>query len=99
MKKSFIALVQEERDRQLFHEGFTKNHDDTYKGGKLARAAAIYATPADWRNVVNIPDTAPMFWPWDATWWRPTPDDRQRELIKAAALLHAEWDRLERLKQ
>lgn len=97
MNKSFITLVQEERDRQLFQEGFTKAHDDAYKGGELARAAVSYATPPLFR-AIDI-NKAPFGWPWEPEWWKPTPDDRQREIIKSAALMYAEWDRIERLKE
>lgn len=38
-------------------------------------------------------------WPWDKSWWKPTPDDRIRELIKAGALIAAEIDRLQRLNK
>ena len=31
---------------------------------------------------------------WDDTWWKPTPDNRIKELIKAGALIAAEIDRL-----
>lgn len=40
----------------------------------------------------------PKDWLWDAKWWKPTPDDRERELIKAGALIAAEIDRLRLLK-
>lgn len=38
----------------------------------------------------------PALWPWDAKWWKPTPDNRVRELVKAGALIAAEIDRLQR---
>lgn len=38
----------------------------------------------------------PAGWPWDARWWKPKPDDRKREIIKACALLLAEYERLSR---
>ena len=38
----------------------------------------------------------PRDWPWDAEWWKPKPDDRRREIIKACALLLAEYERLSR---
>lgn len=37
----------------------------------------------------------PKLWPWEAEWWRPTPN-RVRELVKAGALIAAEIDRLQR---
>lgn len=38
----------------------------------------------------------PRLWPWDCRWWKPTPNDRIRELVKAGALIAAEIDRLQR---
>lgn len=32
--------------------------------------------------------------PWDNEWWKPSPDDRKRELVKAGALIAAAIDRL-----
>lgn len=81
-----IALIDEERQRQIIEEGFTVESDLTInKDGQLCGAAACYA----------IPTAVGALWPWDAKWWKPSPDDRKREIIKACALLVAEWDRLE----
>lgn len=38
----------------------------------------------------------PRIWPWDPEWWKPTPRNRIRELVKAGALIAAEIDRLQR---
>lgn len=38
--------------------------------------------------------TVPSLWPWDGKWWKPT--ERRRDLIKAAALIVAEIERLDR---
>ena len=46
-------------------------------------------------ELLGIPPT----WPWDESWFKPTPDDRIRELVKAGALILAEIDRLQRLKE
>lgn len=35
-----------------------------------------------------------MLWPWDAKWWKPS--DPRRNLVKAAALIVAEIERLDR---
>ena len=38
----------------------------------------------------------PWLWPhWDYAWYKPCPDDRIRELVKAGALIAAEIDRLQ----
>lgn len=37
---------------------------------------------------------AHVLWPWDASWWKPK--DRRRDLVRAAALIVAEIERLDR---
>lgn len=44
---------------------------------------------------VKVP--VPRQWPWDPVWWKPTPQNRVRELVKAGALYLAEAERLRRL--
>ena len=39
-----------------------------------------------------MPDLFPKSWDW--TWWKPSPNDRIRELSKAGALIAAEIDRI-----
>ncbi|WP_454674873.1 hypothetical protein [Achromobacter pestifer] len=82
--------VLAERHRQINAEGWTAEHDDAHTGEQMARAAACYALP---QGDYEIPEP-PEFWPWDAFWWKPS--DRRRELVKAAALLLAEIERLDR---
>ena len=38
------------------------------------------------------------FWPWREGEWKPTPDDRVRDLAKAGALIAAEIDRIQRAR-
>ena len=38
-----------------------------------------------------------LLWPWDGKWWRPTTP--RRDLVKAAALIIAEIERLDRADQ
>jgi hypothetical protein len=78
-----------ERQRQVSEEGWTPEHDDQHDLGELARAAACYATPRLLGG--SLP---PQDWPWAVKWWKPTPNDRIRELEKAGALIAAEIDRL-----
>ena len=75
-----------ERVRQTESEGWTAEHDDEHEGGELAEAAACYALGT------ATSDT----WPgsWDQAWWKPR--DRRRNLVRAAALLIAEIERLDR---
>ncbi len=79
-----IGDVIAERRRQIDVEGWTAEHDDQHTTGGMALAAACYAAGrSDW-------------WPrsWSLTWWKPK--TRRRNLIRAAALIVAEIERLDR---
>jgi hypothetical protein len=85
-----------ERNRQSDVEGFYVERDDKYINGELARAAAAYALPAGFpvgtesgKKILRKP-----IWPWDRSWYKPTTP--RRDLIKAAALIIAELERLDR---
>lgn len=84
-KKTGIEVIAEERQRQIKEEGWTLEHDKQWKHGELAEAAACYA------SLIDRPFDV---WPFDMSWWKPTPNDRIRELQKAGALIAAEIDRL-----
>lgn len=87
-----VCLIDTERQRQIAQEGWTIEHDASHHDGdELVLAAISYATPAHLRPSTGM---APSRWPWGTRYWKPTPDDRQRELVKAGALIAAELDRL-----
>lgn len=86
-----------ERARQIQAEGCKPEHDDGYIHGELARAAAAYALPEEARDRYNAA-RLPSVWPWGSASWKPSPDDRLREIVKAGALLLAEAERLIRAK-
>lgn len=88
-----VSLIDAERRRQVEVEGWSHEHDAEHSDGDLAMAAACYAIPFDER-LHDYRKGAPVSWPWDAGWWRPTPGDRVRELVKAGALIAAEIDRI-----
>lgn len=79
-----IRDVAAERLRQIEQEGCTGDHDDEHEGGALADAAICYIDP----SLLN------RWWPWELDWYKPK--DRRRNLVRAAALLIAEIDRLDR---
>jgi len=90
-----MAVIDEiaaERRRQVEAEGCTPAHDDQHRNGEMAAAAACYALPGiPLRDrIANVPKA----WPWSREWWKPK--DRRRDLIRAAALLVAEIERLDR---
>lgn len=106
-----ILEVARERERQMEAEGWTPEHDDTHNEGEMARAAASYAyvsrLNATVREIGSMPSTfnrnypewvnvktIARMWPWDWKWFKPTTP--RRDLIKAAALIIAEIERLDR---
>lgn len=92
-------MVLTERLRQINGEGWTPEHDDEHEDGELANAAACYAlSERDRKNQHLRPlDMVDVLWPWDDDWWKPTPNNRVRELEKAGGLIIAEIDRLLRI--
>lgn len=74
------------------------------KVGDLARAGACYALSSvipsrQQRYHDGLPIRGAFdemcVWPWSREWWKPK--DRRRDLIRAAALIVAEIERLDRL--
>ncbi len=88
-----VELIAAERQRQIDVEGYDAEHDRG-AADNLAAAGAIYATPAGWRHRRSPGDFVPVGWPWADRAWKPTPDDRIRELTKAGALIAAAIDAL-----
>lgn len=82
-----LSDVIAERRRQIDAEGWSTEHDDEHLPGELALAAASYVCADE----VEAP---PAIWPWDWAWWKP--ESRRRNLVKAAALILAEIERLDR---
>jgi hypothetical protein len=74
-----------------------------YTENQLCNAALSYLIPEDGLAVkmscidlsIDLKITRLGFWPWSKHWWKPTPNDRVRELVKAGALIAAEIDRLQ----
>jgi hypothetical protein len=91
--KSGIELIAEERKRQVTQEGFTNKSDDVYVNGELSAAASAYAHPVYFEHSGG---TAPIQWQWNPKSWKPSPNNRVKELIKAGALIVAEIDRIQR---
>lgn len=86
--------VVAERQRQIEVETFDASHDDMATRGQLATAAACYAMTANTRmKRLNV---AEYFWPWAKEWWKP--GNIRRNLVKAAALLLAEIERIDRIE-
>lgn len=82
--KTGVELIAEERKRQIGEEGWHTEHDDDHDSGELTSAAHAYL------------ENNPVYWPWESSSWKPS--SRIRDLVKAAALIAAEIDRLQRLE-
>lgn len=94
-EKTGIDIIADERMRQIQKEGYSVAGDMELPEGHLARAGACYALPPAHRRCFTDEYAAtPPAWPWQGWLWKPTPDDRIRELAKAGALIAAEIDRL-----
>lgn len=99
--QNVMEEIYAERRRQVDSEGRTPAHDDEHRAGDMAKAAACYAagTTFEQRGTGRRAD-GPMgrrgsiLWPWDKSWWKPK--GRRRDLVRAAALIVAEIERLDR---
>lgn len=95
-----VQLIAEERKRQINVEGWTSDYDSEHINGELADAAGCYCI-----MTTMHPETDDFFeffhkhWPFSTEWWKPTPENRIRELQKAGALIAAEIDRLNQQAQ
>lgn len=91
----FASDVLRERAEQVTREGWTPEHDDEHADGSMAAAAAAYALSGylagEWRAYAIDPLG---LWPWDVTAWKPK--DARSDLKRAAALLIAEGERIDR---
>ncbi len=96
--KSGTELIAEERQRQIKVEGWSDQHDEEHDGEELAFAAICYAMPHTQRESEGVSVSVPHdYWPWYPEWWKPTPENRIKELVKAGALIAAEIDRLQNI--
>ena len=96
-----IEMIVEERKRQIEEEGWTIEHDDSLNSdGELGNAAACYAMTEEIRDEQTFDDRIlNCVWPWGKGLFKPTPDNRIRELVKAGALIVAEIERLQRKEE
>lgn len=86
-----VISVIGERNRQVVKEGHSQTGDDSYPDGVLTQAAMAYASQL---SAILPKDQVPQIWPWPKASWNPK--DRRSNLVRAAALLIAEIERLDR---
>lgn len=86
-----LAVAELGRIRNV--KGFSEERDDGYVLGELADAGACYVAG----SYLKCNDMA--VWPWGENTYKPSPDDRKRELTKGIALALCELDRLIRAER
>lgn len=82
--------IKTEREKQR-GKGFDSSHDDRYTDNELPQAAIAYALNA---ALPQAHVDCPFFWPWAVQCFKP--EGRRADMIKAAALLVAEIERMDR---
>lgn len=98
-----IAEIGDERLRQIQSEGYDIEHDNAHDESDLARAASVYALYASMPQLDRDFAMAhgprlygsEHIWPWNAQHFKLT--NPRRDLVKAAALIVAEIERLDRI--
>ena len=98
--KTGIELIAEERRRQIEVKGYTTEKDAEYINEELADGACMYAMSDSMRQFIQDEwgnDMDLHFWQFNIKNYKPTPDDRIKQLQKAGALIAAEIDRLNAL--
>lgn len=86
-----LAVAELGRIRNV--KGFSEEMDDECACADLARAAVIYLTPSVARDLNRLG------WPQVRASFKPSPDDRKKELTKGIALALCELDRLIRAER
>jgi len=91
-----IQDVTTERNRQVDKEGYDHDHDDQYETGELAIAGYCYANHAVYRirHGEKIKLKTPINWPWSGEFWKPK--NPRQDLVRSAALIIAEIERIDR---
>lgn len=99
-----IFDVFAERKRQIEQEQYSPEHDDEYDQNELIRAASSYLNHVVGRRWVcesksfgvdvYQSEEAPDLWPWEPDFWKPK--DPRRDLVRAAALIIAEIEKIDR---
>jgi len=86
-----LGMIAAERKRKAEKYGYDDKaiieRVEDYGAGELALAAACFCEPF----------FAQEYFPWDLSYFKPTPDDRIKELVKAAAFIVDEIVRLQAL--
>lgn len=92
--KTGIQLIAEERHRQIYEKEYDPLHDKKFSKEELLNVAVSYALPLSYRDKLRGTWKVPLTWPWKHDKFKPLPNDRVKDLMKAGALIAAEIDRI-----
>lgn len=87
-----LGEIGAERRRQIEVEGYDAAHDDAHSAGEIARGAAVYAAGGGVFKV-NALQVPQQVWPYQ---WEYNPKDPRTNYVRAAAMLVAEIERMDR---
>jgi len=94
LRRGILEEIERERNDQVSVNDWSYEHDDQLTEGQLALAAAGYCQASTNPTLFYRKDgLLPIHWP---TGWIFNPTTPRRDLIKAAALVVAEIERLDR---
>jgi hypothetical protein len=82
-----ISEIAAERQHQC-SLGYDEEHDDTYNNNELSDAAVCYVYAEEKDRLTDC------VWPWETEFWNPK--TKRENLIRAAALIVAEIERMDR---
>lgn len=89
-----VAMIQQERQRQIGAECYSIAHDDEHTEGQLADAAACYAAGKDLVADNREYNLDVAIWPWEESAEHAIAGkSRLRQLVIAGALILAEIER------
>lgn len=95
---SIVNEIHRERLRQVEAEDWTSDHDDdAHADGELGLAAACYAAGLEIRALWH--SRWIDAWPWAEGCNKRLKHNRRRQLVIAGALIVAEIERLDRMKE
>lgn len=92
LKNEGLQDVIKERNQQITKHEYSPEHDDRRIDYELSEAAIVYAGyRTDWKG------KPPKRWPFDRSYWKPK--TYRENLVRSAALILAEIDRIDRMNK
>ncbi|MDK2126466.1 hypothetical protein [Parachitinimonas caeni] len=96
--RDVLLDIQIDRSLQIELMGYDAENDDRHTNGEIAVLAALYAMPERFRDIATGQYEETITERLLPKGWRLALGDRRRELVKAAALIVAEIERLDRME-